>query len=94
MIRQDSFGANSGMSDRSCRRSVGRTILPCTGTATNCGGNASNLNRFESLVVFLWGIADCIAGDIRRERHDHPAIGGGGYQISGSIGARYRPPEA
>jgi hypothetical protein len=70
MIRRDSFDANSGMSDRSCRRSaaapshdqIGRTILPCAGTVANCGGNASNLNRFESLEAFLWALRTALPG--------------------------------
>jgi hypothetical protein len=43
------------------------------------------LNRFESLVVFLRGGADCIAGDIHLERHDHDHAdhGGRGHEISG-----------
>ena len=70
MIRCDSFGANSGVSARSRRRFGARTTLPRTGTAANCGGNASNLNRFESLVVFLRGVADRVCL-VRHHLHDY-----------------------
>ena len=97
MIRRDSFGTSSGMSDRSCRRSgaapphcqIRRTILPCTRTTANCVGNASNLNCFESLVVFLWGVPAALPATSAWNGTNTTSVnmGGGGYQISGSFGA-------
>ena len=70
----------------------GSKILPCTGTAANCGGNALNLNRVESLQASLWALRTALPataawnGTITTSR----TIGGGGYRISGTFGARYR----